>query len=791
MSRHGARALSIKLLRDLWRLRAQALAIALVMAAGVGMVIMSVGMLRSLDATRAAYYEQYRFADLFAPVKRAPETLLPSLRRLPGVAHAESRISGGALLDVTGVAEPVSARVHSLPPAGPQALNQLVLRSGRLPSAERPDEAAVSEAFAKAARLLPGDRFLMLLNGKQMTVRLTGTVLSPEYVYAVGPGQLMPDNRRHGVLWMGREALAAALDLDQAFNEVLLRIAPGTQPAALVRELDRLLAPYGASGAYGRDRQMSDRFVSNEIEQLRTTVDILPPIFLGIAAFLLNIVLSRLIDTEREVIGLLKAFGYRGPAILLHYAQLALLLSAGGLLLGALLGSWLGRALAELYQRYFVFPFLRFTIDADVYLIAAGVALAAVVIGAGAAVRRAARLTPAEAMRPPAPPDFSRHRIAGLVRAVPDEPTRMIVRGLLRRPLRSALTISGLAAALALYIASASSTDNVDRMIELAFSEAERADLTVHFAEPRDARAWHAFQRMPGVLKVEPFRNAGARLLKGPRVEHEGLSGTVAGGQLSRLVDLDGKVIEPAPQGAIVSRRTAQRLGLQPGDMLTAELTEGRRQSLRIPVAAVVDSPLGTAARMERGHLNRLLNEGETVSGVHLKVDPVQLPELYRQLKLTPLVAGLSMRESAMRGIRDTIAESTGIMTLFTVGFAALIVLGVVYNSARISLSEQARDLASLRVLGFRKREVAFVLLGEQALLVLLSLPLGIAAGIALARYMTEQFSADLYSIPFGVNPATLAEGVLVVAAAAAITALLIRNRVDQLDLVRALKTRE
>lgn len=791
MRRLRISALYVKLLRDLWRLRAQSAAIALVMAAGVGMVIMSFGMLRSLDATRAAYYEQYRFADLFAPVKRAPETVLPALRRLPGVAHAESRISAAALLDVAGIAEPVSARLHSLPPAGAQALNQLVLRTGRLPAADQSDEVVASEAFAKAARLSPGDRFSALLHGKRMTLRLTGTVLSPEYVYAVAPGQIFPDNRRHGVLWMNREALAAALDLNKAFNEVLLRLSPSAQPAALIRSLDDLLAPYGASGAYGRDLQMSDRFVSNEIDQLRTMVDVLPPIFLGVAAFLLNIVLSRLVDTEREVIGLFKAFGYRSRTITLHYALLALLLSAGGLLLGALMGSWLGRALAELYQRYFVFPFLRFSIDADVYLSAAGVALAAVLIGAAAAVRRSARLTPAEAMRPPTPADFSRHSLGGLVRVVPDEPTRMIVRGLLRRPLRSLLTIAGLAAAQALYVASASSTDNVDRMIELAFARAERADLTVQFAEPRDARALHAFARLPGVLRVEPFRSVGARLVNGPRIEREGLSGTLASGDLSRLVDLDGNVIEPAPQGAIVSRRTARRLDLRPGDVLVAEVTEGQRPRLEIPVAAVVDSPLGTAARLDRVHLNRLLMEGDTVSGAHLKVDRRALPALYRTLKQTPLVAGVSVREATVRGIRDTIAESMGIMTLFTVGFSMLIVLGVVYNSARISLSEQARDLASLRVLGFRKREVAFVLLGEQALLVLLSLVPGIAMGIGLARYMTEQFSADLYSIPFGVNVSTLAEGVLVVGVAAAATALAIRSRVNRLDLVRALKTRE
>ena len=780
-----------KLMRDLWRLRGQAFAIALVIAAGVGMVVMSFGMVRSLEATRAAYYDLYAFADIFAPVRRAPVTAMDEVRAIPGVAGAESRISAAALLDVAGIAEPVGARIHSLPPAGGSALNRLVLRGGRLPEPSRPNEVVVNEAFATAARLSPGDRFTALVYGRQVELRLVGMVLSPEYIYAVAPGQIFPDNRRFAVLWMAREPLAAALNLTEAFNETVIRLGPGAQREEVIRRLDLLLARYGGVGAYGRDQQISDRFVSNEIDQLRTMVGILPPIFLAVAAFLLNIVLSRLVDTEREVIGLLKAFGYRSRAIMLHYAELALLLSAGGLALGCLLGAWLGHALAVMYQRFFVFPFLEFRAGADVYLIAVAATLAAVLVGAATAVRRAAALAPAEAMRPPAPADYS-GRASGLARALgPDEPSRIILRGLLRRPLRSALTVTGLAAALALFVASASSTDNVDRMIEIAFERAEREDLVVTFAEARDARALHELERLPGVMRVEPFRAAGARLIAGHRIEREGLSGGDAGGDLSRLVDMEGRVVEPPARGAILSGRLARQLDVRAGDRIVAAVSEGERPRLDLEVARVVESPLGTSARLDRDSLNRLLREGDMLSGAYLRVDSRQLPAVYQALKAMPLVAGVTVKEAMLSGIRDTVAENMGIITLFNTGFAALIVLGVVYNSARISLSERARDLASLRVLGFRRGEVAFVLLGEQALLVLLSLPLGILLGLALSRYVTTQFSADLYTIPFAMSAATLAQGALVVGAAAAATAVLIRNQVDGLDLIRALKTRE
>ncbi len=784
------KALTIKLLRDVWRLRAQAAAIALVIAAGVAMVIMSFGMIRSLEATRAAYYDRYRFADVFATVRRAPTSVIAQVRGIAGVAFAEGRVSTSGILDVPGIAEPVSARFHSLPTA--DGLNLLALRSGRLPEGHSDEEAVVNEAFARASGLALGETFEATLYGKRARLRLVGTVLSPEYVYAVAPGQIFPDNRRYGIVWMNREPLAAALDLTDSFNEVLVRLAPHASQPEVVRRLDLLLDRYGATGAYGRDLQISDRFVSNEISQLSTTVELLPPIFLGVAAFLLNIVLARLVDTEREVIGLMKAFGYSNRRVMSHYGGLALLLSVAGLALGAGLGTWLGRGLATMYQQYFVFPFLEFRAGWDSYLIAASATFAAALAGAFLAVRRAASLMPAEAMRPPAPADYSGRWTSGAARLLgPDEPSRIVLRNLLRRPIRTGFAIVGLAAALALYIASASATDNVDTMIDLAFGRAERSDIVVTFAEPRDARAAFELARLPGVMRVEPFRFVGARLVAGPRVLREGLSSNSPGADLSRVVDMNGRVIEPPAGGVIISSRVARQLGVQAGQPLQVQVTEGERPKVEFDISQVIDTPLGSSAHLDKVALNRIMREGDNSSGAYLEVDPALRDRVFRELKETPQVASVTSEAAIIQGVRDTVAQQMGIVTLFNTALAAMIVLGVVYNSARISLSEQARDLASMRVLGFRRGEAAFVLVGELGLLLLLSIPVGIAGGIWLARYVTERFSADLYTIPFGIHPTTLAKGVLVVVAAAAITALVIRIRVDDLDLVQALKTRE
>ena len=784
--------LGIKLWRDVWRLRGQMLAITLVIAAGVGMAVMSAGMMRSIVDTRDAYYDRYRFASVYAPVKRAPEAMMVQVRALPGVAVAESRLTAMATIDLPGVAEPASARVHSLPESGAPRLNALYLRNGRWLDPARSDEVLVNAQFADAAGLAPGATLAATVYGKLLQLRIVGVVLSPEYVYAIAPGEIFPDNRRYGIIWMNRRPLAGVLDSDGAFNEAVIAVQHGANPEETIRQLDRLLERFGGVAAYDRGQQISDRFVTNEIDQLRTMTSFLPPVFLGIAAFLLGIVLGRLVDTERETIGLLKAFGYRDGAIILHYAELALLLSVAGIALGFALGAWLGRGLAQMYQAFFVFPFLHFSAGADIYALSALVALVAVLLGSYGAVRRAARLPPAEAMRPPMPPSYG-GRIAHALIAVRslDEPTRMILRDLTRQPWRSALSIFGIASALALYIASASSTDNIDRMIDLAFDRAERQDLTVAFAEPRDVRALFELARLPGVRRVEPLRSVTARFRAGPRVERQALSGSKPGSDLSRIVDLEGRALTPPGFGVLASASLAKKLGLGRGALVEIEIAEGHRAHLLLPVTGIVETALGTPAYLALPALSRLLLEGDVVSGAALAVDPAQLDALYARLKAMPMVIGVAPRSAAIAGIRATVSENMGMVTLFNTGFAVMIVFGVVYNAGRVMLSEHARDLASLRVLGYRQSEVTYMLVGSLAVLMLAALPLGCGLGVALAWLLTAQFSNDLYTIPFGMRAATVAQGVLVVMAATTATTLLIARRIRRLDLVRVLKTRE
>ncbi|WP_448192766.1 ABC transporter permease [Azospirillum sp. sgz301742] len=786
------RALNRKLLRDLWRIRGQALAIALVIACGVATVVMSFGALRSLEETRTAYYERYRFAEIFAGLTRAPEGLAGRIRAIPGVARVETRIVEAATLDMPGVAEPASAKLLSLPERGEPNLNALALRRGRLPEPNRPDEVVIAQSFADSHRLNPGDRVRATVNGRLRDLHVVGVALSPEYVYSLGPGQLMPDARRFGVFWMGRDALAAVFDLKGAFNDVSLSLQRDAREAEVIARLDALLAPYGGLGAYGRKDQLSNAFLSGELDQLRMTGRIIPPVFLGVAAFLLHMVISRLIETEREQIGLLKAFGYADREVGWHYMKLVLALTGLGVALGFALGAWLGFGMTALYARFYNFPILLYQPAPEMFALAALVAGGATVAGTLTAVRRAVTLPPALAMVPAPPVSYRRNALSrsALGRAV-DGPTRMVVRHIVRWPVRAALTALGIAASVALLVASLFSFDSIETMIDVQFFRTHRQDATVVFTEARQDAILAEVARLPGVLRAEGVRTASVRLRAGHLSRRAAIQGLERDAALSRVLDAELRPVALPPAGLVLSSKLASLLAVRAGDLVTVEALEGRRRTAAVPVAAVVEEYIGAEAYMDRAALNRLMGEGPVVSGAHLRIDENQADTLFRRLKELPMLAGVTLRTASVGAFRATVAETMSIVLSFYVAFGGLIAFGVLYNSARITLSERGRELASLRVLGFTRGEVAYILLGELAVLTVLALPLGCALGYGLAAVIAAGLDSDLFRVPLVIEDRTYGIAVLVVLLSAAVSGAAVGWRVARLNLIAVLKTRE
>lgn len=784
--------LNRKLVRDLWRLRGLGLAISLVAAAGISLMVGMFGTLTSLQESRNAFYDRYRFADVFASVKRAPRLLVNRVRHLPGVAAAETRIVSDVTLDIAGMSEPATGRLLSFPERGRPLLNDVHLTAGSFAEPNRPDQVIVGQSLAKAHGLVPGDHLAAIINGKKRRLTIVGVALAPEYVYSLGPGQIMPDDKRFGVLWMGRKSLEAAFDLDGAFNAVSVSLLRGASEAEVIRRLDILLEPYGGVGTYGREDQVSDFFLANEIEQLRTFGSVVPPIFLGVAAFLLNIVITRLVQTEREEIGLLKAFGYTDLEVGWQYLKLVGVLTLTGLALGLIGGYTFGQLMTGMYTTYFQFPLLAYQVDPSVFSLAAGVSVLAGAAGGLNAVRQAVRLSPAVAMAPPLPPNFQSGSYSGLAASLRlSQPTRMIFRHLWRWPLRTGITVAGNAFSVALMILALFFLDSVEQVIEVYFFQAQRQHMTMTFEEPRPGRIEEEVRHLPGVLATQPARTVPARLKHGPFEKRQGITGITPGADLNRLLDRDMRPVEPPPGGLALSRKIAEDLFVEVGDTVTVETMEGRRPIVDVPVTQIVEEYMSFSAYMSWEALNRLMGDGPTVSEIHLLVDERHADALYRQLKNTPAVAGIIHRNAALASFRQTMEQTMYVMIFFYIAFSSLIALGVTYNSARIALSERARALASLRVLGFTRGEVAYILFGELAMITFLALPVGALAGYGLVWLMSPMLNTDMYQFPAVIAPSTYGYAVLVVLVSALICWWILRRRMRNLDLIAVLKTRD
>ena len=779
-----------KLRRDIWRLRSQALAIAGVMAAGVATLVLGMGAYQSLDETRAAYYDRQMFADVFATVRRAPERLRDEIAAIDGVAADETRIVDAAILDLEGVAEPVSARLVSLPDEGDAELNRIYLRRGRTPDPERPDEIVVNEAFAAAHGFEPGSRFAAIVGGRRRTLEIVGTALSPEFIYTLAPGALVPDDRRFAVIWMSRRALAAAFDQDGAFSDVSVKLLAGASETAVIERLDDLLAPYGGLGAYGRKDQQSHAFLDSELQQQRAMSVILPPIFLLVSAFLVNITLSRLVALEREQVGLLKALGYGSVEIGWHYLKFAIAIAVAGAAAGLGAGLWLGHGLASLYSRFFHFPFLIFHIDASVYVGAVAVTLLAAIAGAASAVRVVVRLPAAVAMQAPVPPGYRRLGHASIPVRM-SQSTVMILRHIVRWPLRAILTVFGISMSVAVLIAALFSQDAIEHLIDFSFFRADRLDAVVGFAVERPASALADVARLPGILTVEPVRNVAVRLSHGPISRRAGLAGRTPDADLSRIIDTDGRTVALPETGLVLTDKMAEVLDAKAGDIVRVEALEGRRRIEDVPVTAIVRSYVGMGAVMDIAAVNRLMGEGPEITAVNVKLDPRGAAGLYAAVKAMPAVSSVALQSVSLQTLRATMAENILITTGVFTALALTIAVGVAYNSARIQLSERARELVSLRVLGFTRAEVAWILLAELGLLTLAALPLGCILGYGLALAMTKGFETELFRIPLVIETSTYAWAMLAAASAALASGLAVRRRLNGLDLVEVLKSRE
>jgi putative ABC transport system permease protein len=782
-----------KLLRDLGRMKGQVLAVSLVMACGLAMMIMTRSLILTLESTRDAYYEKNAFADVFASLKRAPLSVADRIGELPGVSVVEARVAVDVTLDLPGLTEPATGRMVSLPEDGQlPKLNRLFLRSGRMPESDSRREVVVSEAFAQGNKLQPGDTLVAVINGRRETLEICGIGLSPEYVFEARLGETLPDHKRFSVIWMNYRALAVAYNLDGAFNDICLDLAPGAAPEPVMEEMDRLLAPYGAGGAYTRKDHPSAQRLSDELRVLHALSVVYPMVFLSVAAFMVNSVLSRIVRLQREQIAQMKALGYSSWQVGIHYLKFVVVIGFLGTLIGGLAGRWMGAGLLSMYVMFFRFPSLIFQMDYGALGIALLVSAGASAAGVLTVVWQAVKLPPAEAMRPEPPADFkpSLFERIGLTRFF-SPVFRMALRNIERRPWQAVFTSAGISLATGLMVLPGAMADSIDYLLTFQWNRQQRQDVAVFLVEPGSGKALHDLEHLPGVIRAEPIRSIQARLRFGHRHRKLAVTGIAPGADLNRLLDDQGNAIVLPEEGLIMSAKLAEVIGARIGDHVQVEVLEGRRPVLSVPIRGLVTDYAGVAAYMDISALRRLMKEGDTVNGAYMAVDHSRWDEFMREVKDTPRAAIVMVKRDQLASFRETTAQSIGLLRTLYFTLAVIVAFGVVYNSSRIALSERSRELATLRVVGFNLQEVRGVLLGELSILVLLALPLGLLLGKGMTLMIMESFSTETVRMPIVIEHTTYAVAVVVVLSAAVFSFTLVARMISKLDMVGVLKARD
>jgi len=786
-------ALHRKLLRDLVHLKGQVVTVALVVACGIAGYVAFQSTWDSLEHSKSAYYERYRFADAFVRLKRAPEWVAGRLEAIPGVARVYPRLVQTITLPIPGTVQPPIGMIVSLPEGGQPPLNRLVLEGGRMPERGVEQEAVLLTAFARRHGLEPGDRLPAVINGTLRELRIVGLASSPEFVYPQPPGGgTFADDERFAVLWMDRAAVAPAFQMEGAFNDAVFRLQPGVFVTGILREIDRVLEPYGGYSAVGQDRQESNYIVVEEMGQLRAWATVVPLIFLSVSAFLVNVVLSRLVSLQRPEIATLKAVGYSNREIGLHFLSLVSAFVLLGAMLGIGLGAVLGHALTGLYTEVFHFPLFSYRVSAGTVLAGTAVSLVSAAAGAAAAVRGVVRLTPAEAMRPPSPAVYRpllSERL-GLHRFI-SQAGRMILRELERRPLRTALSSVGIAAAIAILVVGRISEDAIEDVLDVQFQRAWREDLSVTFRDPLPERVVRELAHLPGVIRAEGMRMLGARAEVGARTRDVAVMAYPDGSELRRVVDRRGREVPLPDDGVVLSAQLGATLRVGLGDMVSIKMLEGERTTVAVRVAALVEDIAGLQVYLRKPLLERLLGEGPSTNAVLLTVEPGRRREVERRLNDMPQVASISDRPTAIRHFREESGSSMVIIAAVLTAFAATIAIGVVYNNARVALSLRSRDLASLRVLGFTRGEISGILLSELAAQVLVALPLGVLLSRWFTAWVVSLSHPERFRLSPDVSAHRLAFAILVTLIAALASGLLVRRKLDHLDLIGVLKTRE
>lgn len=757
------RPLFLKLVRDFWQRRGTILALVMILAVGVCNYIGMSGVYLDLNNARINYYQQYNLADFTLNLKRAPTNSVHPLIELPNILRLRPRITLDAMVQLPSksyknFAKLIPGTIMSLPVPERNMINNVRKVSGTWFSSPYAREIMVDQQFATARHLKVGDRINVRLPDKEHSLLLVGTVTSPEYVAILAPGSIVSDSGGYAIMYMPFNYFQQCADLNGSFNQ-LLGMVRNKSSTAIQNTMDLLahkLDNYGVLLKTPQSEQISVKMINDELTNVKKVTLILPTMFFLVAILILNVMVTRLIAQQRNLIGTLKALGYGNFAIFRHYLAFAFMIGAIGGALGILFGYALEMLLLAGYRMYFAIPNMHISPHFVVFINGLILSIISALIGALISVRKTVKLAPTEAMRPPRPKKG--HKII-FEKVFPKTwrkfsfRKKLVFRSILRNKVRSTVTVVASILATALVFSAFEFVDAMYYMLDFSFDTVQHQSYTIAFRDPLGKDIIRTVETIPQVKYLESQLTVPAKLQFGPHQLDMNIIGLPKNNKLYTPVDKNGQKIKVPQTGLVINEALAKKLHVKSGDSIMVRPLLGERKTIRVKIAKIIKTYLGTQAYMNQHLLSRLLGNSYLVNSLLITLhNGANSQQFMHAVHKFGSVINIESRIATKKNLVDKFDKSMIFTATIIILFAGVIAMGAILNTALISLSERERDVAGLRLLGFSAPQTAKIFFDESMILNCIGIFLGVCLGIYFAYYISIAFSTDLFRMPIVIN---------------------------------------